>query len=127
MSKRNHYRNRLGLSAISAILIVVAALALAGLGIVVSKNRVRAIGDEQRKLEDEMRLLGAEITALNHKIEASLTRDRVQPRLTSSGTLLRPITQLSLISLKPPTTPQPTVGDAPAKKAPELAQNTPEP
>ena len=52
MSRRNQYRNRLGLSAITAVLFVVASLAFAGLGVVVSKNRVRAIGDEQRKVED---------------------------------------------------------------------------
>lgn len=124
MSRRNQYRNRLGLSAITAILIVVASLALAGLGIVVSKNRVRAIGDEQRKVEDEMRLLNAEIIALNNKIETSLTRDRVQPRLTSSGTLLRPITKHSLLSLKPlPVPSAPAAAATPA--APAIAQNTP--
>ncbi|MFO1484773.1 MAG: hypothetical protein U1F71_15530 [Verrucomicrobiaceae bacterium] len=98
---RNRYRNRLGLSVITAILIVVASLAIVGLGIVVSKNRVRAIGDEQRKVETEMRLLNAEILALNNKIETLLTRDRVQPRLTAAGTLLRPITKRTLLSLKP--------------------------
>jgi hypothetical protein len=78
---------------------------------VVSKNRVRALGEEQRKVESEMRLLQTEILALNNRIETMLTRDRVQPRLTSSGTLLRPITKHSLIMLKPlpslPTAPHP--------------------
>ena len=117
MSRRNQYRNRLGLSAITAVLFVVASLAFAGLGVVVSKNRVRAIGDEQRKVEDETRLLNAEILALNNKIETSLTRDRVQPRLTSAGTLLRPITKHSLLILRPLPTP-----DA----SPTIAQTTPE-
>ena len=98
---RNRYRNSLGLSTITAILIVVASLALVGLGIVVSKNRVRALGEEQRKVEAEMRLLNAEILALNNRIETMLTRDRVQPRLTSSGTLLRPITKHGILLLKP--------------------------
>ncbi|MFX9826055.1 hypothetical protein ABTP44_20240, partial [Acinetobacter baumannii] len=48
-----------------------------------------------------MRLLHTEIVALNHRIETLLTRDRVQPRLTSSGTLLRPITPRTLLTLKP--------------------------
>ena len=61
----NRYRNGLGLSAITAIRIVVASLALVGLGIVVSKNRGRASGEEQRKVESEMRLLNTEILALN--------------------------------------------------------------
>ncbi len=97
----NRYRNSLGLPALTAIIIVVSSLALVGLGIVVSKNRVRALGEEQRKVESEMRLLNAEILALNNRIETLLTRDKVQPRLTSSGTLLRPITPRTLLTLKP--------------------------
>ncbi len=119
---RNRYRNSLGLSAITAILIVVASLALVGLGVVVSKNRVRAIGEDQRKVESEMRLLNAEIIALNNRIETLLTRDRVQPRLTTSGTLLRPITPRTLLTLKPVTT-QPTA--AAALSTPAIAQTTP--
>jgi hypothetical protein len=99
--QRNRYRNSLGLSTVIAILIVVASLALVGLRNVVGKNRVRAIGEEQRKVESDMRLLNAEILALNNRIETMLTRDRVQPRLTSAGTLLRPITKHSLLQLKP--------------------------
>jgi len=106
--QRNRYRNSLGLSTITAILIVVASLALVGLGIVVSKNRVRAIGEDQRKVEAEMRLLNAEILALNNRIETMLTRDRVQPRLTNAGTLLRPITKHGILLLKP-------LPEAPAK------------
>ncbi|MFZ2279566.1 MAG: hypothetical protein WAW39_17350 [Prosthecobacter sp.] len=120
---RNRYRNSLGLSTITAILIVVASLALVGLGIVVSKNRVRAIGEEQRKVEAEMRLLNAEILALNNRIETMLTRDRVQPRLTNAGTLLRPITKHGILLLKP-------LPEAPAKAAataadPSVAQIMP--
>jgi hypothetical protein len=120
---RNRYRNSLGLSTITAILIVVASLALVGLGIVVSKNRVRAIGEDQRKVEAEMRLLNAEILALNNRIETMLTRDRVQPRLTSAGTLLRSITKQNILLLKP-------LPEAPAQAAapsadPAVAQNMP--
>lgn len=121
--QRNRYRNSLGLPAITAILIVVASLALVGLGIVVSKNRVRALGEEQRKVESEMRLLNAEILALNNRIETMLTRDRVQPRLTSSGTLLRPITKHTLLLLKPLPAP-PAQALAPLA-SPSIAQNTP--
>ena len=120
---RNRYRNSLGLSTITAILIVVASLALVGLGIVVSKNRVRALGEEQRKVEAEMRLLNAEILALNNRIETMLTRDRVQPRLTSSGTLLRPITKHSILFLKPLPV-QPAKAAVPAAD-PSVAQNIP--
>lgn len=123
----NRYRNGLGLSAITAILIVVASLALVGLGIVVRKNRVRAIGEEQRKVESEMRLLNAEILALNNRIETLLTRDRVQPRLTSANTLLRPITPRTLLVLKQPLSPAlPVEAAAPAAAAaPSLAHTTP--
>ena len=120
---RNRYRNSLGLSTITAILIVVASLALVGLGIVVNKNRVRALGEEQRKVEAEMRLLNAEILALNNRIETMLTRDRVQPRLTSSGTLLRPITKHGILFLKP-LPAQPTKAAAPAAD-PSVAQIMP--
>lgn len=120
---RNRYRNSLGLPTITAILIVVASLALVGLGIVVSKNRVRAIGEDQRKVEAEMRLLNAEILAMNNRIETMLTRDRVQPRLTNAGTLLRPITKHGILLLKPlPELPAKAV--APAAD-PSVAQNTP--
>ena len=120
---RNRYRNSLGLSTITAILIVVASLALVGLGIVVNKNRVRALGEEQRKVEADMRLLNAEIIALNNRIETMLTRDRVQPRLTSSGTLLRPITKHSILFLKPLPV-QPAKAAVPAAD-PSVAQNMP--
>lgn len=121
--QRNRYRNSLGLSTITAILIVVASLALVGLGIVVSKNRVRAIGEEQRKVEAEMRLLNAEILAMNNRIETMLTRDRVQPRLTNAGTLLRPITKHGILLLKP-LPEQPAEAAAPAAD-PSVAQNMP--
>lgn len=121
---RNRYRNSLGLSTITAILIVVASLALVGLGIVVSKNRVRAIGEDQRKVEAEMRLLNAEILALNNRIETMLTRDRVQPRLTSAGTLLRSITKNNILLLKP--LPEASAQAAAAPGAdPAVAQNMP--
>ncbi len=120
---RNRYRNSLGLSTITAILIVVASLALVGLGIVVSKNRVRAIGEDQRKVEAEMRLLNAEILALNNRIETMLTRDRVQPRLTNAGTLLRPITKHGILLLKP--LPEPPAKAAATAADPSVAQNMP--
>ncbi len=120
---RNRYRNSLGLSTITAILIVVASLALVGLGIVVSKNRVRAIGEDQRKVEAEMRLLNAEILALNNRIETMLTRDRVQPRLTSTGTLLRSITKHNILLLKP--LPEAPAQAAAVSATPALAQITP--
>ncbi len=121
---KNRYRNSLGLSTITAILIVVASLALVGLGIVVSKNRVRAIGEDQRKVEAEMRLLNAEILALNNRIETMLTRDRVQPRLTSAGTLLRSITKHNILLLKP-LPEAPAQAAVPGADPAVVAQNMP--
>lgn len=123
--QRNRYRNSLGLPAITAILIVVASLAFVGLGIVVGKNRVRALGEEQRKVESEMHLLNAEITALNNKIETLLTRDRVQPRLTSAGTLLRPITKRTLLTLKPIPAQAAASASAPAVSIAQNSSNHP--
>lgn len=126
--QHNRYRNRLGLPAITAILIVVASLALVGLGVVVSKNRLRVIGEEQRKVEAEVRLLNTEIIALNNRIETLLTRDRVQPRLTNAGTMLRPLTARTLLTLKPlPPPPAATAASAPVPSAPAFAQTTPAP
>ena len=118
----NRYSNSLGIGALTAILVVVASLALAGLGVVVSKNRVRALGEEQRQVETEMRLLKAEIIALNNRIETLLTRDRVQPRLTSAGTLLRPITPANIITLRSSSAETAEVMPA---AGPSLAQSTP--
>lgn len=123
MSTRNRYRNRLGVSAITAILIVVASLAFAGLGVVVRKNRVRVLGDQQRALENDIHILETEILHLNNRIETLLTRDRVQPRLTNTSTLLRPITKHSLFVLKA-LSPQAVAHEGPAS-SPSLAQTTP--
>lgn len=123
MSTRNRYRNRLGVSAITAILIVVASLAFAGLGVVVRKNRVRVLGDQQRALENDIHILETEILHLNNRIETLLTRDRVQPRLTNASTLLRPITKHSLFVLKA-LSPQAVAHESPVS-SPSLAQTTP--
>ena len=89
--RRTTYRNRLGLPAIMVVLVIVASLALVGLGIVISKNRVRALGEEQRKVEDEIRLLRTEIEKLAQFKEKAFASQRVQPRLTKIATMLRPL------------------------------------
>ncbi len=121
MSTRNRYRNRLSISLLSAILFIVGSLAVGGIGIVVGKNRVRAIGEEQRKVEAEASLLQTEIHALHSKIETLLTRDRVQPRLSGGGTLLRPISKERLLFLKALPTPATAVQAVPT---PSLAQTS---
>ena len=104
--RTTRYRNSLSLTAIVAILVVVASLALVGLGIVVSKNRVRALGEEQRKVEDEIRLLRTEIDKLAQFKEKAFASQRVQPRLTKIATMLRPLDE-GRILVMPATTSAP--------------------
>lgn len=133
--RTTRYRNRLSLTAIVAIIVVVASLALAGLGIVVSKNRVRALGEEQRKVEDEIRLLRTEIEKLAQFKEKAFASQRVQPRLTKIATMLRPLDE-GRILVMPAASPAPvavalSTNDAPVPAAipvaRALAQNTPAP
>lgn len=100
--RTTRYRNSLGLPAITAIVIVVASLALVGLGIVISKNRVRALGEEQRKIEEEIRLLRSEITKLEQTREKVFTSARLQPRLTKAATMLKDLDESRIIFLSPP-------------------------
>lgn len=133
--RTTRYRNRLSLTAIVAIIVVVASLALAGLGIVVSKNRVRALGEEQRKVEDEIRLLRTEIEKLAQFKEKAFASQRVQPRLTKIATMLRPLDE-GRILVMPAASPAPAAvalstdeASVPAaiSVARALAQNTPAP
>ncbi len=133
--RTTRYRNSLSLTAIVAILVVVASLALVGLGIVVSKNRVRAIGEEQRKVEDEIRLLRTEIDKLAQFKEKAFASQRVQPRLTKIATMLRPLDE-GRILVMPAATSAPvavalSTDDAPVPAAIPVArafaQNTPTP
>jgi hypothetical protein len=133
--RTTRYRNSLSLTAIVAILVVVASLALVGLGIVVSKNRVRALGEEQRKVEDEIRLLRTEIDKLAQFKEKAFASQRVQPRLTKIATMLRPLDE-GRILVMPATTSAPvavalSTNDAPTPAAIPVArafaQNTPTP
>lgn len=133
--RTTRYRNSLSLTAIVAILVVVASLALVGLGIVVSKNRVRALGEEQRKVEDEIRLLRTEIDKLAQFKEKAFASQRVQPRLTKIATMLRPLDE-SRILVMPATLSAPvavalSTDDVPVPAAIPVArafaQNTPTP
>lgn len=133
--RTTRYRNSLSLTAIVAILVVVASLALVGLGIVVSKNRVRALGEEQRKVEDEIRLLRTEIDKLAQFKEKAFASQRVQPRLTKIATMLRPLDE-GRILVMPAATSAPvavalSTDDAPVPAAIPVArafaQNTPTP
>lgn len=99
--RTTRYRNRLGLPAITVMVVVVASLALVGLGVVISKNRVRALGEEQRKVEEEIRLLRSEIVKLEQNREKVFASARLQPRLTRAATMLKDLDEDRLIFLSP--------------------------
>ena len=113
---RNRYRNdSVRLPTVTAFILVTLMALVITLSIVLDRNRVHALGDEQRQVEKEIKLLKQELAALDLRIESLLTRDKVQPRLAGARTLLRPITKERLIEL--PAEPSP----------PEVAQNLPTP
>lgn len=97
----NRYRNSIRLSTMTVVIAVTLVALFIALSRVAERNRVHALGDEQRKIEKEVRLLKQELAALDLRIESLLTRDKVQPRLAGARTLLRPITKDRLIELPP--------------------------
>lgn len=101
--KRNHYRNKIGLPVIAAALVICIAVLLAALSIVVNKNRIATMAEQQRQVEQEMRLLNIEITNLERKIDQMLDGAKVQPILQAKGTWLQKINPQtrSIIRLKP--------------------------
>jgi hypothetical protein len=101
--KRNQYRNKIGLPVVTAVLVICAAVLLAALSVVVNKNRIAALAEQQRLVEQETKLLDIEITSLERKIDQMLDGARVQPLLQAKGTWLQKINPQtrSIIRLKP--------------------------
>ena len=101
--KRNQYRNKIGLPVVAAVLVICVAVLLAALSVVVNKNRIAALAEQQRLVEQETRLLDIEITSLERKIDQMLDGARVQPLLQAKGTWLQKINPQtrSIIRLKP--------------------------
>jgi len=101
--KRNRYRNAIGLPMLTAVLIICGAVLLAALSVVVNKNRIIALAEEQRQVEQEMKLLNYEIVSLERKIDQMLDGARVQPILQAKGTWLQKINPeaKAIIHLKP--------------------------
>jgi cell division protein FtsB len=89
--KRNQYRNAIGLPVLTAFFIVCSAVLLVALSVVVNKNRITALAEQQRQVEQEMKLLNFEIVSLDRKIDQLLDGARVQPLLESKGTWLQKI------------------------------------
>ena len=100
---RNQYRNAIGLPVLTAVLIVCSAVLLVALSVVVNKNRITALAEQQRQVEQEMKLLNFEIVSLDRKIDQLLDGARVQPLLESKGTWLQKINPDAqvIIHLKP--------------------------
>lgn len=89
--KRNRYRNSIGLPVLTAVLVICGAVLLIALSVVVNKNRITALAEQQRQVEQESKLLGFEIVNLERKIDQLLDGARVQPILQSRGTWLQRI------------------------------------
>jgi cell division protein FtsL len=101
--KRNQYRNSIGLPVLTAVLIVCSAVLLVALSVVVNKNRITALGEQQRQVEHHKQLLTTEIKNLEHRIDQLLDGARVQPLLEAKGTWLQKINPDArvIIHLKP--------------------------
>ncbi|MBB5037070.1 hypothetical protein [Prosthecobacter dejongeii] len=101
--KNNRYRNTIGLPVLTAVLILCGAVLLAALSVVVNKNRITALAEQQRQVEQEMKLLNFEIVSLGRKVDLLLDGARVQPILQSKGTWLQKLSPdaRAIIHLKP--------------------------
>ena len=98
-SRRPAYRNRLSVASLTAATLLCVTLASAFIAFVVSRNRLAALADEQRRIEQQITLFHQEIHALEKRIDTSLNRDQVHERLTADGTFLKRIEPASIISL----------------------------
>ncbi len=97
--RRTAYRNRLSVAALTFITLVCVALAAVFIGFVVSRNRLSALADEQRRVEQQIALYRQEIHALEKRIDTSLTREKVHERLIAAGTHLKPVEPATILSL----------------------------
>ena len=106
LRKRNQYRNAIGLPLLTAVLIICGAVLLAALSVVINKNRITALAEQQRQVEQEMKLLNLEIVSLTRRIDQLLDGARVQPLLQAKGTWLQKINPdgRAILYLKPPPT-----------------------
>lgn len=106
-TRRPTYRNRLSVASLTAATLLCVTLAGAFIAFVVSRNRLAALADEQRRIEQQIALFHQEIHALEKRIDTSLNRDQVHERLTADGTFLKPIEPASIISLSRLDTSEP--------------------
>jgi hypothetical protein len=101
--RHHHYRNKIGLSKLTAVLLVCGLVLVGALSFVVCKNKTAALAKEQLKMEHEIKLLSGEISLLERKIDQMLDGAKVQPILEANGTWLQKINPQtrSIIRLKP--------------------------
>jgi hypothetical protein len=106
LRKRNQYRNAIGLPVLTAVLIICGAVLLAALSVVINKNRITALAEQQRQVEQEMKLLNLEVVSLTRRIDQLLDGARVQPLLQEKGTWLQKINPdgRAIIYLRPQPT-----------------------
>ena len=98
-ARRPSYRNRLSVATLTTATLLCVVLASAFVAFVVSRNRLSALADEQRRVEQQIALFHQEIQALEKRIDTSLTRDKVHERLTAGNTFLKPIEPGTIITL----------------------------
>lgn len=90
---------------VAALVVATGFSVSVALSFVLSRNRLHSLSEEQRELERDIRLLDQEVKALDRRIDGLLTRDRVQPRLTSAGTMLQRIDTKRVIYLEAKSAP----------------------
>ena len=117
LRKGNQYRNTIGLPVLTAVLLICGAVLLAALSVVINKNRISALAEEQRQVEQEMKLVNFEIVSLNRRIDQLLDGARVQPLLQAKGTWLQKISPdaRAIINLKPIRTANDSVAQTTAQ------------
>lgn len=89
--RNQRHRSSFSIPWLTAALLLCGALLMAALSVVVNKNRVTALAEQQRQIEQEMKMLNLKITGLERKIAQLLDSQRVQPLLQAKGTWLQPI------------------------------------
>ena len=120
-ARRTDYRNHLSVGVLTAVTLLCVALVVTFIGMVTSRNRLMALGTEQRQVEHQIQLFKQEIEQLDTRINKRLTRNVVQPRLAEAGTLLREVEKGSLTYLSSSD----HVSESPAGTPPAANPSTP--
>jgi hypothetical protein len=129
MSKRNRhttaYRNRISLPTLAVCTLLIIAVAGILVNFLMSRNRLSALAAEQRLIEQQIALYIQEIQAIDKRIDACLTRDKIEARLSAHTTFLKPVEPENIIVLHPVQLPDPQDPTPADSSIPSLAQNQP--